>query len=293
MNIKTFLTFIVLTVALPLTILGCEVSLQKSELPEQMPDDVEMTYNENGGMSPAYTQIKVSGKLLFVETKTIQDKTPNSWSAEITADDQKKLYQAFVDNKFDTVKNDERKEIVYDAPSSGIYIKAGKLYKNISSGDNSPLSGANAKRWRNVHTAFTELEAKYRDNAKQTNQNYAVIKYDAKKHNSIFKTGKFIELRGADFAKLERLIEKAVNEHNKVIRSENRIKDLSEYKFQYIAVYNDKIETEVYVNAFCNAYDMDWQKQLVEVYDGGSCFFNLKINLTNSEFYDLMVNGSA
>ena len=35
------------------------------------------------------------------------------------------------------------------------------------------------------------------------------------------------------------------------------------------------------------------QKDLIFVNDGGNCYFNLKINLTTGQYYELMVNGDA
>jgi len=69
--------------------------------------------------------------------------------------------------------------------------------------------------------------------------------------------------------------------------------DLKKYKRQYIAVINSKGEKEVWVNCFCDTWKKNWRKELIFVLDGGNCYFNLKINLTKGEYYDLMVNGDA
>jgi hypothetical protein len=69
------------------------------------------------------------------------------------------------------------------------------------------------------------------------------------------------------------------------------ILDLKRYKRQYVAVINTKGEKEVWVNCFCRIFDRDWQKQLIFVHDGGNCFFNLKMNLTQKKYYGLYVNG--
>lgn len=60
-----------------------------------------------------------------------------------------------------------------------------------------------------------------------------------------------------------------------------------------MAALNKKGEKEVWINCFCVDVRRDWKKQIVEVYDGGNCFFNLKINLNKSQYYELSVNGEA
>ena len=71
--------------------------------------------------------------------------------------------------------------------------------------------------------------------------------------------------------------------------------DLKEYRKQYMAVINDKGEKEVWINCFCKGIEKaiefrDWKKIAVRVYDGGDCFFNLKLNLIHKTVYDLSVN---
>ena len=68
---------------------------------------------------------------------------------------------------------------------------------------------------------------------------------------------------------------------------------LTRYKRQYVAVINSKGEKEVWVNCFCRTHNSNWKKERVVVKDGGNCYFNLKINLTTVQYYELMVNGDA
>ena len=63
---------------------------------------------------------------------------------------------------------------------------------------------------------------------------------------------------------------------------------------QFIAVINSKGEKEVWINCCCTVYDRsDWKTEVLLVMDGGSCFFNLKINLSKNTVYDLMINGAG
>lgn len=50
----------------------------------------------------------------------------------------------------------------------------------------------------------------------------------------------------------------------------------------------------VWVNFICSKqihHYPDWKERIISVRGGGSCYFNLKVNLTNHEVYDLIVNG--
>jgi hypothetical protein len=66
-----------------------------------------------------------------------------------------------------------------------------------------------------------------------------------------------------------------------------------DYKRQYVSIINSNGEKEVWINCFCDSFDMDWKKQILHVNDGGNCFFNLKVNLSTKKCYDIFVNGYA
>ena len=69
------------------------------------------------------------------------------------------------------------------------------------------------------------------------------------------------------------------------------------YLRQYIPLINNQNDTIVWVNFFCEkGYSkedfelLNWKQNVVYVMDGGSCYFNLKINLTKRIYYELEVN---
>lgn len=115
----------------------------------------------------------------------------------------------------------------------------------------------------------------------------------------IFKGCKQGNLSAADFETIDSLLMQCVDNYNKgqeLIYKEKRLVnnyllDLKTQKRQYIAVVNDKGEREVWVNCFCRTRGRNWKKQMIMVEDGGACYFNLKINLTNKKYDELMVNG--
>ena len=115
----------------------------------------------------------------------------------------------------------------------------------------------------------------------------------------VFENCKQAELAEKDLKLIDSLFISCVEDYNKnisikyPIEKDNCIIDLKKYKRQYIAVANNKGEKEVWINCFCGDWDKDSRLNPVLVMDGGKCYFNLKINLTTKQSYDLMINGEA
>lgn len=98
---------------------------------------------------------------------------------------------------------------------------------------------------------------------------------------------------------IENIIDKEIAKINKDFKKSQRTKfnyvgNPKKYFKQIIPVINSKGEKVVWVNCLCTvSNEPDWKTRLIGVLDGGSCYFNCKINLTTHKFYDLMVNGVA
>ncbi|MEO3405289.1 hypothetical protein AAFN85_15375 [Mucilaginibacter sp. CAU 1740] len=100
-------------------------------------------------------------------------------------------------------------------------------------------------------------------------------------------------LTGVDFVEIDNALIKAVKDHN----------DRKEYGFVYnpdtyykqiIAVINKKGEKEVYLNCLCAIRNLkNWDKQLETVFDGGNCFFQVRLNLKTGKVISFSVNGVA
>jgi hypothetical protein len=74
----------------------------------------------------------------------------------------------------------------------------------------------------------------------------------------------------------------------------NSIIDLRYYKRQYIISLNDKREKIVRVNCFCSHGDSEfWKTNVVEVMDGGKCYFSLVVNLDTNQLIYFQTNGIA
>jgi hypothetical protein len=126
---------------------------------------------------------------------------------------------------------------------------------------------------------------------------YAILKPDTIPDYIFNKSYKPATLSDADILQIGKLLDKKVSEVNDEQRSTGLFKsdylgNPKKYYKQIIAVVNSKGEKEVWVNCLCSIYySPDWKTQSFMILDGGSCFFNLKINLSTNTVYDLMING--
>jgi len=70
------------------------------------------------------------------------------------------------------------------------------------------------------------------------------------------------------------------------------LRELNVYRRQYLGILVNG-QRVIFTNFFCNAYDTDWQRDIVFVLDGGSCYFEVKYDIETGEFYDLSIHGEA
>jgi hypothetical protein len=67
------------------------------------------------------------------------------------------------------------------------------------------------------------------------------------------------------------------------------------YKRQYLGI-TQKGERTIYANFFCEIFGPhpeDWKTILVDVDDGGDCYFQVEYDVKAGTFHDLSVNGEA
>lgn len=263
--------------------------IKQTKLPKKMPENTVMKWSENGGMAPYWKKIEISGNTISVEVKEIRDKKPTKWSTEISQEEKAKIYQVFEENKFDTIRNDKADGITYDAGSEGVYLRAGKISKNTSHGDNFPLSGLNKKRYFAVANAIKRFAKTIRETGtpkeiqSSTNMKFYVDK-DA--HSLKFN-------KEATAASVIKIITKAIEDHNLKQNSIAEKITISEYKFQLIPRDANNAVKEVFVNAYCRDFDPNWRDEIVSVDDGGKCFFQLNANLSDDTYNQFYVNGNG
>lgn len=107
-----------------------------------------------------------------------------------------------------------------------------------------------------------------------------------------------VVLNQSDINAIETLLITGVADYNKSLTSDRTYREIDlnkhNYRKQLMAVINAKGEKEVWVNCFCDTWGSDkWKREIMMVTDGGSCYFNVKLNLTTKKVYDLLVNGEA
>ena len=116
----------------------------------------------------------------------------------------------------------------------------------------------------------------------------AILEIDqwlAKRLSSI----KSFNLTNADIKSINEIFIKCVLKNNIDISS-------FRYRRQYVSFIDNTGHKKVWINCFClTTYDdlNYWRKSPVIVEDGGRCFFNFIVDLTDNSFSDFEVNGDA
>lgn len=123
----------------------------------------------------------------------------------------------------------------------------------------------------------------------------AILPIDTSYH-WLFKNVTSLSLTDKDLQTVDNILMKCIKIHNAkqdTTKQFSEYIDLKNYKRQYIPFVNSKGEKKVYINCFCIldcGFDY-WKKSLVHVDDGGSCFFQVTINLTTLEYEQFGTNG--
>lgn len=147
----------------------------------------------------------------------------------------------------------------------------------------------------------------------QEPEKYAVIELDSSNQH-LYQNTSPTNLKFYEIQLVEVIVKYAIADYNQKAKDdyqrllkyhpewkddpEDYIEDFDEYYRQYIPYINERGEKIVAVNCFCDVTNMNdevsglnWRTDLIQVNDGGNCFFNLDVNLTLKTFAHLMVNG--
>lgn len=142
---------------------------------------------------------------------------------------------------------------------------------------------------------------------KLADTNYVVLDYKSD-WNWIFKAAIPTNISKKELAEVEEIIQKAIAENNekqrKILERYNKKHpdnqrtetgfelDTKGFKRQYVPVINQNGEKEVWINFSCDGWGSKyWKLELMEMADGGNCYFNLKVNLETGTYSDLRING--
>jgi hypothetical protein len=72
-----------------------------------------------------------------------------------------------------------------------------------------------------------------------------------------------------------------------------RIMSLSKYKVQFVPYLNEKGEKEIWINGFCSDHHTDWKTEIVHAFDGGNCYFTVRLNISTNKCIGVGTNGYA
>jgi hypothetical protein len=123
---------------------------------------------------------------------------------------------------------------------------------------------------------------------------YVILQYKGGERYPNFDSVLASDLSIIDIDTVLSSLKRAIQVYN--LSSRNKyfvIRELDEYKFQFVPVVNVRGEKIVWINAFCDAFGTDWKKHIVVVMDGGNCYFKAKINLTTKQVFELGTNGAG
>lgn len=94
-----------------------------------------------------------------------------------------------------------------------------------------------------------------------------------------------------DIKECELILKKQIDVFNE--KSAKKI-DLEKYGRQYVGARTPAGDIVVYLNCFCDPKRFtERDRDLVQVFDGGICYFQLKIDLARNKIFDFRTNGVA
>lgn len=160
-----------------------------------------------------------------------------------------------------------------------------------------------------VKTDETNIKQKTQIAFQLPNTEYTILTYNPKWHWTFKEDVQPSQLNQSELIEIEHFIKTAIkqnnelqknnlNNHNKkypddqITQTGYELK-LKGFKRQYIPIINDEGQKIVLINFFCDALEEeDWKTKIIQVEDGGNCYYNLKVNVTTKEYYELEINYS-
>ena len=111
-----------------------------------------------------------------------------------------------------------------------------------------------------------------------------------------------VEISGSELYDVILLTERFSRAYNKDLKSKAadfggkknvkryKIKSLDHYRIQVVSFVNSNGEKEIWINGFCNR-PKNWRHEIMIVFDGGNCYFSMRINLTTKTLISASTNG--
>jgi len=134
-----------------------------THLPSELPEDIKIIYVSNSEMSRTRLEIIITADTIKISESTgiiIKDTV----TAVISKQEITNLYNVIKLNKFETLKNKESDDIVYDAGEESITVSIVNFYHGASFGLNSPLKNEEQeKQFVNIRAEILKLREDYKN----------------------------------------------------------------------------------------------------------------------------------
>jgi hypothetical protein len=108
----------------------------------------------------------------------------------------------------------------------------------------------------------------------------------------------WIKVDGGEWDPTPKMLNDLKNQIESYVQSQAKaqgreLKNWQDYTFQYQG-QEEKGRKYIFVNALCNQRDRQGlDKKIVIIFDGGSCYFNVKYDPSQKVFFALFINGEA
>ena len=112
-----------------------------------------------------------------------------------------------------------------------------------------------------------------------------------KKYHYLLENATATILTNEELELAENIFQQCVRE-NQSNEEKQPLRDLKVYKRQYIPFIDLVGNRKIWVNCLCHD-DYYWKTEIFKVADGGSCYFNVIINLSTKNYSDLQINSAG
>jgi hypothetical protein len=125
----------------------------------------------------------------------------------------------------------------------------------------------------------------------------AIIEFDPKTDWPFDSTSRGAMLTQKELQAVDSFLLVCITDYNNALDKDHKQWSIDlkkrNYRRQLVVVENKNGQKEVWVNCFCHDINDKWKTEMLDVQDGGNCYFHFKVNLTLNNYYDLGVNGVA
>jgi hypothetical protein len=123
------------------------------------------------------------------------------------------------------------------------------------------------------------------------------LSFGTGKKPDYYKLPSEIELSSDELIKMKKALRRAVNRYNYEMHEYKSWQIiLGEYGVQYKMSISKKDEKIVWINGFCKDSGFNFKNlnsEVINVLDGGNCFFNTTIDIKSGEVAPIVIHGSA